>query len=91
MNMRFSENLVISDDQICCKTCGRPLAPANGGWKQAAVLTVIPVKDLPGAGSNTDSRVVLRRFACGSCGSLLETEVSLPEDPFLEDRIILSR
>jgi acetone carboxylase gamma subunit len=42
---------------------------------------------LPGAGSNVESRVVLRRFSCPRCGHLLDTETALPDDPFLEDLV----
>ncbi|MBN9530630.1 MAG: hypothetical protein J0H82_30780 [Alphaproteobacteria bacterium] len=86
---RFSDTLVLVDGQICCRACDRAVAPAAGSWKEAAALTTVPVASLPGAGLGTDSRIVLRRFACRGCGALLETEVALPEDPFLEDRIDL--
>lgn len=87
---RFSETLFVAGGTICCTACDRPVAPATGSWKEAAALTTVPVAALPGAGLAIDSRVVLRRFACKGCGSLLETEVALPEDPFLEDRIAVA-
>ncbi len=87
---RFSDTLFLADGNICCVACERPVAPAAGSWKQAAALTVVPVASLPGAGLGVDSRIGLRRFACKGCGSLLETEVALPEDPFLEDRIAIA-
>ena len=48
---------------------------------------MVPVGALPGAGSNVESRVVLRRFCCPRCGHLLDTETALPDDPFLEDLV----
>jgi acetone carboxylase gamma subunit len=48
---------------------------------------MVPVGALPGAGSNIESRVVLRRFSCPRCGHLLDTETALPDDPFLEDLV----
>jgi acetone carboxylase gamma subunit len=85
MKKRISESLVVEDGKICCASCAQALAPAGAGWKKHAALSTVPVKDLPGAGSNVEPRVVLRRFACPRCGHLLDTETALPEDPFLED------
>jgi acetone carboxylase gamma subunit len=82
---RVSANLVIEAGQICCLSCSRPLAPANRSWKKQAVFSAIPVAKLPGAGTNVEPGVVLRRFCCPQCGCLLDTETALPEDPFLED------
>ena len=35
----------------------------------------------------TDERLLLREFACPGCGGLLDTEIALPGDPFLEDSL----
>ena len=85
MKKRISETLFVEAGRICCAACAHPLAPAGTGWKMAAALSTVPVRTLPGAGSNVEPRVVLRRFACPQCGHLLDTETALPEDPFLED------
>ena len=85
MRKRISASLFAEDGQICCASCSRPLAPANGSWKDKAAFSTVPVGTLPGAGSNVESRFVLRRFCCPRCGHLLDTETALPEDPFLED------
>ena len=85
MKMRVSATLVIEAGQICCLSCSHPLALANGSWKNKALLSAVPVAKLPGAGTNVEPRVMLRRFCCPRCGSLLDTETALPEDPFLED------
>ncbi len=85
MKRRISETLVVEGGKICCVSCAHPLAPAGTSWKTSAALSTVPVRTLPGAGSNVEPRVVLRRFACPQCGHLLDTETALPEDPFLED------
>ena len=85
MKKRISETLFVESGKICCAACAHPLAPAGTGWKNAAALSTVPVRTLPGAGSDVEPRVVLRRFACPQCGHLLDTETALPEDPFLED------
>ena len=82
---RISESLCVDDERICCSRCGQPFAPAGKPWKEYASLTTLPVAALPGAGSGVDAQVVLRRFACPGCGSLLDTETALPGDPFLDD------
>ncbi len=85
MKQRISETLFAENGKICCLSCSHPLAPAGTAWKKAAALSTVPVRTLPGTGSNVEPRVVLRRFACPRCGHLLDTETALPEDPFLED------
>jgi len=87
MKKRVSATLFAESGQICCASCSAPLAPANASWKKKAALTTVPVGALPGAGSNVESRVVLRRFSCPHCGHLLDTETALPDDPFLEDLV----
>lgn len=87
MKRRLSASLFAENGQICCASCSAPLAPANASWKKKAALSTVPVGALPGAGSNVESRVVLRRFSCLRCGHLLDTETALPDDPFLEDLV----
>jgi acetone carboxylase gamma subunit len=82
---RISLTLVSRNDKICCAACGNALAGAGESWKRHAVVSALPVKALPGAGSGVDEQVVLRRFACPNCARLLDTETALPDDPFLED------
>jgi len=89
MKTRISESLFAEGGKTCCASCGHALAQSATSWKIAASLSTIPVKTLPGAGSNVEPRVVLRRFACPQCGHLLDTETALPEDPFLEDVVIV--
>ena len=85
MRTRVSETLTLERGSICCGSCGHKLAPSGTSWKKNAALSTIAVKELPGAASAIDTRVVLRRFACPACAFLLDTETALPEDPFLED------
>lgn len=82
---RISLTLVHDGGKICCAACGHDLAPAGQPWKRHAALSTIPVGHLPGAGSGVDKRVVVRRFACPKCATLLDSETALPEDPFLDD------
>jgi acetone carboxylase gamma subunit len=87
MKRRISGSLFAENGQICCASCSAPVALANASWKKKAALSTVPVGALPGAGSNVETRVVLRRFCCPRCGHLLDTETALPDDPFLEDLV----
>jgi len=87
MKRRISGSLFAENGQICCASCSAPVALANASWKKKAALSTVPGGALPGAGSNVESRVVLRRFCCPRCGHLLDTETALPDDPFLEDLV----
>ena len=35
----------------------------------------------------TSDNLLLREFVCPGCGALLDTEIALPGDPFLEDKV----
>jgi len=89
MRKRISESLFVEASKICCASCAHPLAADGTSWKAAARLTTVPVRSLPGTGSNVEPRVVLRRFSCPQCGHLLDTETALPEDPFLDDVVLV--
>jgi acetone carboxylase gamma subunit len=89
MKQRISETLEFrggtGDYRICCGKCGHALAPAGTNWKPLAVLSVVPVGQLPGASSAVHPEVVFRQFCCPGCGTLLDCETALPDDPFLND------
>jgi acetone carboxylase gamma subunit len=84
---RISETLALDSGKIVCAQCSHALAAAGTAWKHKAALTTVALTSLPGAGSAVEARVVLRRFACPGCGSLLDTETAMPEDPFLDDLV----
>ncbi|GAB3625357.1 hypothetical protein PTE30175_01488 [Pandoraea terrae] len=86
---RISETLVGDGNRVACRACGHALARAGTAWKPHASLTTVRVKDLPGASCATNALLVLRRFSCPSCGSLLDTETALPDDPFLNDVVAM--
>jgi acetone carboxylase gamma subunit len=75
MRVRVSESLFAERGQVCCASCLHALAPVGQSWKKAAAVSTVGV---------------LRRFSCPRCGYLLDTEVALPEDPFLEDVVALA-
>jgi acetone carboxylase gamma subunit len=91
MNRRISETLEFRGAEICCGKCGQALAPAGTSWKPFAVLSAMPVGQLPGASSAVHPDVVFRQFCCPGCGTLLDCETALPDDPFLDDIVAPQR
>jgi acetone carboxylase gamma subunit len=93
MTIRISETLEIREKSaakhICCRGCGHALAPAGKAWKPHAKLTTLPIKKVPGSSSAVDAQAVFRQFNCPHCGRLLDSETALPEDPFLEDIVMV--
>ncbi|MEN9763529.1 MAG: hypothetical protein RI906_3355 [Pseudomonadota bacterium] len=85
---RISPALAQQSGRIVCMHCSHDLGPAGQPWKHSAKLSTQPVCQLPGAGSGVNPSVVLRRFACPGCATLLDSEVALPDDPFLDDVVL---
>ena len=75
-----------SNAGLSCGHCGLNLAATNGNWKAAASLQETSLQSLGGPYSS-GGEVVLRGFCCPGCGLLLDTEIAMPGDPYLHDRI----
>ena len=91
MSIRISPTLSATDSgDICCNACGHNVAPHDPTiqWKDKAALATEPVRGIAGWPDAVHPQLVLRKFACPSCGSLLDSEVALPEDPYLYDVVI---
>lgn len=73
---------------VACRACGTPIAPTDAVWKEHAVLEEKPLAETGAAFSGSAGDVLLRRFFCASCGTTLDTEVALPGEPFLVDRVL---
>jgi acetone carboxylase gamma subunit len=90
--MRFSNTLHLikraKGVQVVCTACDKDLTPASDSWKKAAALTEQPANELPGP-YRTGQGLLLRQFCCPHCGALLDTELALPGEPFLEDRLFI--
>lgn len=89
MSRRVSPTLEIrataQGDRVCCSKCGAALVPAGQPWKTAAALDEQPMRGAGGVAYSVSDKVLLRRFTCKGCGTLLDTEMALPGEPFLDD------
>lgn len=89
MSRSVSVNLVVraSDkgDVISCRACGHALAPAGTPWKRGAALRESSMNGVGGKAYTGAPESLLREFGCPSCGTLLDTEMALPGEPFLDD------
>lgn len=71
--------------RICCRECGWAVAEAGKSWKPSARLLELPMREAGGDAYQGARDVLLRLFSCGGCGALLDSEIALSGDPFLED------
>jgi acetone carboxylase gamma subunit len=85
---RISETLTTDKERIFCRDCDSGFAVAGAAWKPAASLRTTPLSKVSGMGENVSKTAVMREFFCPDCGFLLDTEVALPEDPFLNDIVV---
>ena len=86
MNTRISATLVINGaGKIACMGCGHVLGPNRRPWKQAACLDEVPLRGAAGEPYSNAPNVLLRRFYCPSCATLLDSESALEGDPYLND------
>jgi N-methylhydantoinase B len=69
-----------------CTHCETVLTEIDTNWKENVIVSE---SDPSNAGPHRESRddLVLREFVCFECGSLLDTEVALADDPYLSDTV----
>lgn len=73
---------------VACRACGHTLCGTHESWKERAVLEETPLREAGGATFRSAGEdVLLRRFYCPSCGTTLDSEVALPGEAFLIDRV----
>lgn len=82
---KYSATMAQEGSSLCCAACGHSVGTAGQPWKTEALMTTASVAGLPGAGSGVHPDVLLRNFSCPRCAALLDSEVALPGDPFLND------
>ena len=72
-------------ERIACRSCGHALAPAGQPWKRHAVLRELSMNGAGGKAYTGAHEAMLRQFGCPGCGALLDSEMALPGEPFLDD------
>ena len=89
--MRFSNTLDIEQGsdglRLCCNSCKHPIAGTDRNWKHGAILIERPAHELEGP-YRTGRDLLLRHFSCARCGALLDTEMALPGEPWIDDRLL---
>lgn len=89
MTRRITRALTLAEGpsgpEIHCAKCGHSLAPGGQPWKPGADVKEVPMRGVGGEAYTSGDTVVLRQFSCPNCGTLLDSETALPDDPFLED------
>jgi acetone carboxylase gamma subunit len=89
MSRSIAANLEIrttgKGDQIVCRGCGHALASAGQPWKRHAVLREVSMNGAGGKAYTGAPEAMLRQFGCPGCGALLDSEMALPGEPFLDD------
>lgn len=85
---RISEYLQRAlDGATQCTWCGRALAPAGADWKEHVVLRRSPVTKAGPLRADT-GQFFLLEACCPGCGTLLDTDLALGDDPPLHDRVL---
>lgn len=89
MSRRLSRALTLADGEngptIQCAKCGHALAQGGASWKAGATMQEVPMRGAGGAAYSGGEQVLLRRFSCPNCGSLLDSETAVAGDDYLED------
>jgi hypothetical protein len=84
---RISEYLRrTEEDSTQCTWCGVAFAPSGADWKDHAALRRLPI-ERAGPLRAPVGEFFLIEASCPACGTLLDTDLALGEDPPLHDRI----
>ncbi len=88
--MQLSQTLKISgiakQKTVRCNQCDHAFGLQTENWKNSANVIEQTMSTLGGPYTSGEG-VLLRSFNCPNCGLLLDTEIAMKDDPFLEDII----
>ena len=86
---QIADGLVLADDLIGCRKCGSAIARTSENYKQSCAVIEQPVTKanpyILDPQTYVDDEMVLRSYACPSCGLLLTSEIVRPDDAPLWD------
>ncbi len=90
MTRLLSQSLIVDEfkdgTMVGCRACRHTLVRVQEPWKPHAVMRERRFRDIDPI-YTTNHELLLREFFCPGCGALLDTEVALPGDPFLDDKL----
>jgi N-methylhydantoinase B len=91
--LRATETLAVRGGHWCCAKCAADLGPLKENYKERCARSDLPIQaSNPLVGDPRrfiDPLPQFRQFACPSCGTLIENEIAVAEDPVLRDVEIL--
>ncbi|MGQ4618618.1 hydantoinase B/oxoprolinase family protein [Nocardia sp. R7R-8] len=86
---QVGESLAVLTGRFVCHRCGADVGPADGNFKDHAVLRRRPAADIApefaGGDPAVADRMEFREFLCGTCGVRFDTEIAAVDDPPLWD------
>jgi N-methylhydantoinase B len=68
-----------ASETVECAVCRHELSPLTESWKGRAVERSMPLAAL--GPLMTSTQFILRTFICPGCGTILDAEMTLPNDP----------
>ncbi|HEX7969970.1 MAG TPA: acetone carboxylase subunit gamma [Stellaceae bacterium] len=91
--LRVTENLLVRRDgktaHHCCAKCDTDLGPTSDKYKDHCLREDNPIQaSSPLVGDPKrfiDDEPVFRQFFCPGCGTLIENEIAVAQDPVLRD------
>jgi N-methylhydantoinase B len=91
--LRATETLAVRGGHWCCAKCAADLGPLKQNYKERCARGDLPIQaSNPLVGDPRrfiDPLPQFRQFCCPSCGTLIENEIAVAEDPVLRDVEIL--
>jgi N-methylhydantoinase B len=91
--LRATENLAVRGSgksaRWCCASCATDLGPVSQNYKAGCVRSDLAIQSSnPVVGDPKrfiDPLPQFRQFCCPGCGTLIENEIAVAEDPVLRD------
>jgi hypothetical protein len=89
VKLRATETLSVRGGNWCCAKCAADLGPLKANYKERCARSDQPIQaSNPLVGDPKrfiDPTPQFRQFACPACGTLIENEIAVAEDPLLKD------